>query len=129
MEGHRMSTPDRTETIVKRDSQIHSCTATQYRYTLHVPRCLNDGTDVHPNLIADIECQLRATFGAFTRTEAIGVWSDDDTIYEDSQYLYLIDCVSEQCGHQLREIAARVRNDLSQECVYVTCQQITTWLV
>jgi hypothetical protein len=43
--------------------------------------------------------------------------------------MYHIDTASEQDCHSLREYAAHIRDSLEQECVYVTRQQITTWLV
>lgn len=125
-----MSTPSRNETIVKRDSQIHSCTATQYRYTLHVPEQYNNGDAVPQRFIDSLEAKLVDMFGAFTRQVGVsGMWHSNGVTYADPQTLYYLDCVSSQCGNQLRELAAAVRDDLLQESIYVTCQQITTWLV
>jgi hypothetical protein len=124
-----MTTPARTETVVKHDSHIHSVPETQYRYTLHEPHNYNDGTAVPQYWIDHLENDLRLIFGGFTRTEAIGSWQDDGVTYHDPQSVYSIDVLSDQSGQYLRDIAARVRNDLKQECVYVTRQTIDTWLV
>lgn len=108
---------------------IHSATDTHYRFTLHVPTRYNNGDAVSAVFFDAVASYLCDTFGAFTRTEAIGAWSDNGVIYHDPQYLYHIDCPTDQCGHTLREYASTLRDLLLQECVYVTRQAIDTWLV
>lgn len=105
-------------------------TPTQYRATLHVPKFLNNGTPVEESFVVALEDTLVARFGAFTRTGCTGVWkSDDGTVYTDKQCLYHIDVCHENDIHGLRYVADEVREQLAQECVYVTVQQISTYLV
>lgn len=124
-----MSTPSRNETIVKHDSRIHSATATQYRFTLHIPLNDNEGNPFDSLTLGRIESSLLTSFGAFTVVDAHGVWQDGNVTYLDVQRLYHIDVSDDSFGFRLRELAAEIRNTLGQECVYVTRQTIDTWLV
>lgn len=100
------------------------------RYTLHVPEALNDGTPLTPQQTADIEEWLLAVFGGFTQTVARGAWRSDTQSYIEPMRLYLIDSDdSPQTAQTLQRLAGDIARELQQEAVYLTRQDIETFLV
>lgn len=90
-----------------------------YRYTLTVPRALNDGTPVAAPVTAGIERALLDTFGGFTLAESVGAWAaPDGTIYREPVGVYTLD--AEEPEPAVFDIAESVARVLAQDAVYVT---------
>src|SRR5581483_5080138 len=103
--------------------------AAMTRYTLHVPEMLNDGTPVAPQRLRDIEEWLLAVFEGFTQTVARGAWRSDEQEYIEPIRLYLIDTDdSPSTSRILQKLAGDIAQELGQEAVYLTRQEIETFL-
>lgn len=98
------------------------------RYTLHVPELLNDRTPIHGWQIDRIEADIIAIAGGFTQTRGFGGWRGETRYYREPVRLYQIDS-ADDIGGRLRDLAADIARRLDQEAVYLTAQEIQTFLV
>lgn len=100
-----------------------------YRYSLHVPEQHNDGAPISDMAFSWIEIELANIAGGFTRLpSAIGAWNGQETVYREPVSVYIVDS-AEDIETELRTLAAEIAHTLSQEAVYLTRQEIETWLV
>ena len=104
-------------------------TPAQYRVTLHVPMQDNEGQDIDPLTIGEIEARILEIYPGLTVSEAYGVWRSGSVTYSDVLKLYMVDVNHENAVHPMREIAAFVREACQQERVYLTVPPISTYLV
>jgi hypothetical protein len=100
------------------------------RYTLHVPEQFNDGREIPGYLLDEIELDLAERFGGYTRTSATGGWrADDGTIHIEPMQLYIVDSAAPGTAGRLSVLAERLARDLKQDAIYLTEQEIQTYLV
>ena len=104
-------------------------TMTSTRFTLTVPRAMNDGTPVLPQDRAEIESRLLALFGGFTVHSAAGAWQGETAAYRETVGVYLLDCAGAGPDVDFRRVALMtvakyVKVLLQQESVYVTESQL-----
>lgn len=100
------------------------------RWTLTVPLTLNDGTPTPAEDIAGIEHALLDIADGFTATPGEGVWRSDETgeLYREPVTVYTFD-VGYLADGDVRRLAADIARLLRQEAVYVTRQDVSTYLV
>lgn len=99
------------------------------RYTLHVPLQLNDGSDTPAFELHEIEKSLLHLVGGFTATDGAGSWLDDEgQLYREPVRLYATDTDAD-IRPELLGLAQSIAARLGQLAVYVTAQDVTTWLV
>lgn len=101
------------------------------RYTLHVPELLNDGTPVQPWQLDQLEADLLTIAGGFTQTTGQGAWRGEDGLYREPVRLYHIDTEPDawRTKDRLVQLAQDIAERLDQEAVYLTRQEIETFLV
>lgn len=99
------------------------------RYALHVPERLNDGSLIPSDYFVALEHELIALARGFTRTSATGGWRGVGDMHRDPVALYFIDTSDQRAGARLLDIAQRIARELAQEAVYVTRQEIDTFVV
>lgn len=98
------------------------------RYTLHIPLYLNDGTPTPEPELRLIENAVISLAGGFTATDGIGAWRGDAETYREPMRLLAVD-TADDIGPELLRIAERAAVRLDQEAVYVTRQEIETYLI
>lgn len=102
------------------------------RYTLHIPEQYNDGSLIPPEDLREYEREIEEIAGGFTLTHGIGGWRGDEQTYREPVRLYSADV-----GHDLNSairrsfqaLAQKIATDLSQEAIYLTRQEIETFMV
>lgn len=100
------------------------------RYTLHVPEQYNDGREIPGYLLDEIELDLAERFGGYTRTSATGGWrADDGTVHIEPMQLYIVDSAYPETVERLQEYASHLARQFQQDAVYLTAQDIQTYLV
>lgn len=98
------------------------------RWTITVPQTYNDGTPLPRGTVRDIERRVAAIAGGFTATPGEGVWRGEDRLYREPVTVYTFD-VGYIADGDVRQLAEDVALLLDQEAVYVTRQDVETFLV
>jgi hypothetical protein len=86
------------------------------------PQRHNDGTALHPNLLASFESALCHHFGGFTRAEGFGGWFDQEhnRVVREAVYVYDIACdLSADTAVKLKHLAVNLLRDARQQAVYL----------
>ena len=100
------------------------------RYTLHIPEQYNDGREVPGYLLDQIELDLVDIVGGFTRTAGTGGWrGEENVVYVEPVQLYIVDSADPDVLRKLTDYAAWLARELAQEAIYLTAQDIQTYLV
>lgn len=102
------------------------------RYTLHVPEQRNDGSLIEPAYFEEIEGALEVLAGGWTLTPGIGGWRGENERYREPVRLYAMDVEQDLNGNLRRALvlqAGRIADELEQEAVYLTRQDIETYFV
>lgn len=102
------------------------------RYTLTLPLNDNEGHTLE-SVHRQLRYMLALYHGGFTATPAGGGWFNPETgsIKEEPVLVYTVD-VADPPGEvhgQLVRLAEAVKELASQDAVYLTRQDVTTWLV
>lgn len=100
------------------------------RYTLHVPLYDNNFRPFPAEDLADIDSQLLGLFGGFTKAPGmVGAYRGENRDYHEPIDLYYIDTAEPQAQDVLLRLAQRLAQQFDQEAIYVTRQEIETFLV
>lgn len=101
------------------------------RYTVTVPRALNDGTPLDAVTLDTLERELLDIGGGFTAHDAEGAWRDEDGIvYRDPVRVYALDVPDTPHNRAaMFRFADAVAIAADQVAVYVTESPIATHLV
>ena len=100
------------------------------RFTIHVPRKLNDGTITDYRELERVEDELLDIAGGWTSAHAVGAWRSPDTgeSYREPYQLYHVDS-DDDIAPELLALAERTAQRLDQEAIYVTAQTVGVTLV
>lgn len=100
------------------------------RYTLHVPENYNDGREIPGYVFDQVEQDLVDIVGGYTRTPGVGGWrSDMDTVYVEPVQVYTTDSADPDALQKLTNLARYLAQRLGQDAIYMTAQEIQTYLV
>ena len=101
------------------------------RYTLHVPKRENGWPHKPFSALRFelVEDELVEIAGGFTTVDGFGGWDGDGLSYREPVRLYHIDTDDPEAERRLLSLAERVARQFKQEAVYLTRQEIQTYLV
>ena len=99
------------------------------RYSITIPIHYNSGAPVPRPIFQEIEQELDQVVGGWTRLDGYGGWSGSDSYYREPIALYFVDTADPTASEALLALARRTAEALRQEAVYVTRQEIETYLV
>ncbi len=112
-----------TAPYIRRNDSVTSPSGT--RFGVHVPTVRNDGTPVDPAYFDALHARILNFADGFTFTQATGGWRGTDRVYVEPVRVYLIDLPTRDPSEALLNFARTVRDELSQECVYLTREPLT----
>lgn len=100
------------------------------RYTLHVPEQFNDGREIPGFMLDEIELDLVDMFGGYTRMSATGGWrADNGSTPIEPMQVYVVDSADPATLERLQRYAAHLTKQFEQDAIYLTRQEIETWLI